>query len=131
MCEMTVAEPETLDPSLSYNTAAGAILQNTLDTLIFYQQDSSVDMVPMLAVEVPTRKNGGISSDGMVYTFKLREGVVFHDGTPLTVGDVAFTFIRNILAGGTNSPQWMLVEPIVGTGPDRYLRDRCGSGTGC
>ena len=114
--EMTAAEPETLDPSLSYDSAAGAILQNTLDTLIFYQQDSSVDMVPMLAVEVPTRENGGISSDGMVYTFKLREGVVFHDGTPLTVDDVAFTFIRNILAGGTNSPQWMLVEPIYGAG---------------
>ena len=34
----------------------------------------------------------------------------------MTVEDVAFTFWRNILAGGTNSPQWMMVEPIYGAG---------------
>ena len=114
--EVTNAEPETLDPSLSYESAGGEILQNVLDTLVFYRQDSSVDYVPMLATEVPTRENRGISSDGQTYTFKIRDEVVFHNGTPLSAEDVAFTFIRNILAGGTASPQWMLVEPIYGAG---------------
>ena len=114
--EVANSEPETLDPSLSYESAAGEILQNTLDNLIFFDQDSSEEFVPMLAAEVPSVENGGISEDGMAYEFRLRGGVVFHDGTPLTAEDVAFTFVRNILAGGTDSPQWMLVEPIYGAG---------------
>ncbi len=114
--EVTNAEPETLDPSLSYESAGAEILQNTLDNLIFVDQDSSTEFIPMLALEVPTRENGGISSDGLSVTFDVRDGVVFHDGSALKPQDVAFTFIRNILAGGTNSPQWMLVEPIYGAG---------------
>ena len=47
---------------------------------------------PGLATEVPTKENGGISQDGMVYTFKIREGVTWHDGTPFTSRDVAFTY---------------------------------------
>ena len=34
----------------------------------------------------------------------------------MTVNDVAFTFVRNLLAGGTNSPQWMMMEPVYGSG---------------
>jgi len=114
--EATFGEPETLDPSLTYETAGGEILQNVLDNLIFFKKDSAVEFIPMIATEVPTVENGGISEDGTTFTFKIREGVVFHDGTPMTVEDVAFTFWRNILAGGTNSPQWMLTEPVFGAG---------------
>jgi peptide/nickel transport system substrate-binding protein len=114
--EVTFGEPETLDPSLTYETAGGEINQNVLDNLVFFKKDSAVDFVPMIATEVPSAENGGISADGKTYTFKIRQGVTFHDGTPMTVEDVAFTFWRNILAGGTSSPQWMLVEPIYGAG---------------
>jgi len=114
--ETTFGDPQTLDPSLTYETAGGEILQNTLDNLIFFKKDSAVEFIPMIATEVPSVENGGISADGMTVTFKIREGVSFHDGTPMTVEDVAFTFWRNILAGGTSSPQWMLVEPIFGAG---------------
>lgn len=114
--EVTFGEPQTLDPSLCYETAGGEILQNTMDNLIFYKKDSAVEFVPFLATEVPSLENGGISEDGKTVTFKIRDGVVFHDGTPMTVNDVAFTFLRNILAGGTSSPQWMMTEPIFGAG---------------
>ncbi len=114
--ETTFGEPQTLDPSLTYETAGGEILQNTMDTLIFFEKDSAVEFVPFLATEVPSVENGGISADGATVTFKIRDGVVFHDGTPMTVNDVAFTFWRNILAGGTSSPQWMMMEPIYGAG---------------
>jgi peptide/nickel transport system substrate-binding protein len=114
--ELTIGDPETLDPSLTYETGGGEILQNTLDNLIFFKKDSPVDFIPWLATEVPSLENGGISADGATYTFKIREGVTFHDGTPMTVEDVAYTFQRNILAGGTNSPQWMLMEPYYGPG---------------
>jgi ABC-type transport system substrate-binding protein len=67
--------------------------------------------VPSLATEVPTVENGGISRDGLRYTFKLRKGVKWHDGkSPLA--DVAFTYqaVMNPAvdvrgrAGGTRSP---------------------------
>ncbi|HUV15277.1 MAG TPA: ABC transporter substrate-binding protein, partial [Pelolinea sp.] len=114
--ETTFGEPQTLDPSLTYETGGGEILQNTMDTLVFFKKDSAVEFVPFLATEVPSAENGGISADGKAVTFKIREGVAFHDGTPMTVEDVAFTFWRNILAGGTNSPQWMMTEPVYGAG---------------
>ncbi|MDG2404626.1 MAG: ABC transporter substrate-binding protein, partial [Paracoccaceae bacterium] len=54
----------------------------------------SPELVPSLAVEVPTLANGGISTDGRVYTFKLREGVTFHDGTAFTADDVKYSWDR-------------------------------------
>lgn len=114
--EVTFGEPQTLDPSLTYETAGGEILDNVYDKLIFFNKDSGIEFVPMLATEVPSLANGGVSADGLTYTFKIRPGVVFHDGTPMTVEDVAWTFQRNVLAGGTSSPQWMMMEPLFGAG---------------
>ncbi len=48
--------------------------------------------VPWLAKEVPTLQNGGVSADGKTVTYKLKEGVLFSDGTPLTCDDVVFTW---------------------------------------
>ncbi len=107
---------DTLDPALDYETAGGEILQNTYDTLIFYNKDNPVEYVPQLATEVPSVDNGGISADGKTYTFKIRQGVKFHDGTDMTPEDAAFSFQRGLLQGGSASPQWLLVEPFFGTG---------------
>ncbi|MFM8320151.1 MAG: ABC transporter substrate-binding protein, partial [Chloroflexota bacterium] len=109
-------QPDTLDPALDYETSGLAVIQNLYDTLIFYDRESPVHFVPQLALEVPTLENGGIAPDGLTYTFKLRPGVRFHDGSPLTVDDVAYTFRRGILQGGSTSPQWLLTEPLFGSG---------------
>src|SRR5512142_1011997 len=67
----TFGEPDTLDPALDYETAGSEIIQNTYDTLVWYNKDNVHQLVPWLATDVPTASNGGISSDGLTYTFKL------------------------------------------------------------
>lgn len=50
------------------------------------------DYEPILAAEVPTVANGGISADSKTVTFKLRDGITWSDGPPLTADDLVFTF---------------------------------------
>lgn len=114
--DLVIAEPETLDTAFDYESAGLTVLQNVYDPLVWYKKDSPVEFVPWLAVEVPSQENGGISPDGLTYTFKIRQGVKFHDGSDLTVDDVAYTFQRNLLQGGTQSPQWLFTEPLLGVG---------------
>ena len=56
--------------------------------------DERMTVVPLLATEVPTLQNNGVHlrpDGGMDVTWKLRPGVTWHDGTPLTSADVKFT----------------------------------------
>jgi peptide/nickel transport system substrate-binding protein len=48
-------------------------------------------LVPWLVQEIPTIENGGVSEDLTSITWKLKEGIVWSDGTPLTAEDVVFT----------------------------------------
>ena len=51
--------------------------------------DERMNVIPLLATEVPTPENGGVRirpDDGMDVTWKLRPGVTWHDGTPVHVG---------------------------------------------
>ena len=88
--DITVAlqlEPPHLDPT---SAAAGAIdsvlYSNVFEGLTRFMGDGSV--VPGLA------ESWEISEDGLTYTFKLREGVTFHDGTTMDAEDVKFTLDR-------------------------------------
>lgn len=116
--QASFSEPETLDPALEDASGRGEILTYIYDSLIFYNKDSATSFVPNLAIEVPSFANGGISADGLTYTFKIRGGVSFHDGSALTVEDVAFSFQRGILQGGSASPQRLFTEALFGPGID-------------
>jgi peptide/nickel transport system substrate-binding protein len=113
---LTLDEPGTLDPALSYSQLGSWVFLNIYESLIFYEKDNPNVFVPQLALEVPSRENGGISSDGRVYRFKIRPGVKFHNGSELTAEDVAYSFQRGILQGGSGSPQWLFTEPLLGAG---------------
>jgi peptide/nickel transport system substrate-binding protein len=115
---------DTLDSALAYDSASGEVLQQTYDTLIFYNRENTSELVPMLATEVPSAANGGISTDGLTYTFRIRKGVLFHNGDEMKPSDVAFTFQRGILQGGTRSPQWLLAEPILGSTSNNDVTDQ-------
>ena len=48
--------------------------------------------MPVLAAEIPSAQNGGVSRDGTAVTWTIKKGVSWHDGTPLTAADVVFTW---------------------------------------
>ncbi len=63
---------------------------------IFYEPLASWDpdgnLSPILAAEIPSQQNGGLSRDGRTVTWKLKKGVVWHDGKPFTADDVVFNW---------------------------------------
>lgn len=81
----------------------------------------SGELLPRLAVEVPTVANGGLSADGLTWSIKLRPGVKWHDGTPFTSADVAYS-LQSVMQ--KDFPAYSrtgheLVEDIQAPAPDR------------
>lgn len=70
---------------------AGASLALLYNLLLDFSP-TDLSPVPGIATEVPTTDNGGISADGLTWTFKIRTGMRWSDGEPLTAHDVAFTY---------------------------------------
>ncbi len=58
--------------------------------------DDANNPIAVLLKEIPTMENGGISADGKVINFKLRDDVKWSDGTPLTAADYKFTYDMTI-----------------------------------
>ena len=63
---------------------------------VFYEPlarwDAEANLVPVLAAEIPSRANGGLSADGKTVIWKLKKGVTWHDGAPFTADDVVFNY---------------------------------------
>jgi peptide/nickel transport system substrate-binding protein len=84
-----IAEPQSLDPQHVSAVNDFRILMNVYDGLVRYR-DGTLEVEPALATD------WSISEDGLEYTFNLREGVSFHDGSPLDAEAVVFSFERMI-----------------------------------
>jgi peptide/nickel transport system substrate-binding protein len=109
----------TLDPSVSYDTTSSQRLENIYDMLVRFDGSSTDKFVPELATEVPTVGNGGISADGLTYTFMIRKGVKFQQGGDLTPEDVEYSLERNMITDPDGGPMWMLLEALTGFGGTR------------
>jgi peptide/nickel transport system substrate-binding protein len=63
---------------------------------IFYEPlagwDADGNLVSVLAAEIPSVENGGLAEDGSSVTWKLKQGVKWHDGRPFTADDCVFTW---------------------------------------
>ncbi|WP_151718087.1 peptide ABC transporter substrate-binding protein [Gemmobacter serpentinus] len=80
----------TLNVYLSSGTKDITAASLVLEPLAAYDPDGQ--LVPRLAAEIPSQKNGGIATDLTSITWKLKPGVQWSDGTPLTSEDVKFTY---------------------------------------
>src|SRR5436190_7823722 len=83
-------DTDKLDPP-AMTTQEGFIATTALYEGLVRYKPNSTDVEPALAERMPD-----ISSDGLAYTFHLRSGIKFHDGSPLTAEAVAFSFDRSI-----------------------------------
>jgi len=87
--------PQWLDPHVSYYQFDYWILQNTMETLLWYNGSSATDVIPWLA-ESWTKINN------YQYEFTLRQGIKFQDGTPFNATAVWFSFNRLLIKDGTS-----------------------------
>ena len=78
---------ETLDPHAAYDVPSSFVQLNVYDNLLRYQGNPP-QLKPWLA------ESYAASKDGTTWTFKLRQGIKFHDGSELTAEDVAYSFKR-------------------------------------
>jgi peptide/nickel transport system substrate-binding protein len=88
--------PIVIDPAATLDGAGALVARQVFDTLVAYR-DGSTEVDPALA----TRWSG--SRDGLVWTFALRDGARFHDGTPITAAEVAASFHRQLAADATGA----------------------------
>lgn len=112
-------EMESLDPVYSYDGVTHGMLVNVYDTLLKFKGSSLTELEPSLSAQVPSKKNGLISADGRTYTFPIRKGVKFHDGSELTPEDVRYSLLRFLLSDVSGGPSSLFLEPILGVSSTR------------
>jgi peptide/nickel transport system substrate-binding protein len=96
------ADPQALrhaDPARVYDGPSAQTTRATYETLLAYKGTRADEFEPVLATSWESRENG------MVWRFKLRRGVKFHDGTPFDANAVKFSFDRLVKMG--KGPAWL------------------------
>jgi len=102
------ADPTGFDPEAVANNTSGFIMATVFDSLVRYKPGTT-EVEPGLA------KSWDISPDGLTYTFHLRTGIKFHDGTPFNAGEYIKTLDRQLKKDDPNS--------IYKTGPVEGYED--------
>jgi peptide/nickel transport system substrate-binding protein len=108
---VTFSWPTYIDPAVGSDFSSTSSLCNLYDTLVFPNPQGSVD--PWLAESWDT------SEDGLTWTFQLKKGVKFHNGSELTASDVAFSMNR-LLEIGEGLSYVFLGTVENATAPDDY-----------
>ncbi|MCX5789409.1 MAG: ABC transporter substrate-binding protein [Elusimicrobia bacterium] len=123
-----VGDVNTLDPHWQYDSVSHTVARQAYETLIFYRGTSVKDLDPLIASVVPARENGLVTADGLRYTFPIRKGVRFHDGSLLTPADVKYSFLRFLLMDRAGGGSGLLLEPILGLQSTRDGQGRLRNG---
>jgi len=85
-------EGNTIDPNRASWTNERSVIMQCFDGLLAFKPDLS--LTPMVAKDIPTLANKGISADGKTYTFKLKTNVTWSDGTKVTAKDFEYSIKR-------------------------------------
>jgi len=96
------------DPSIAFSTES-LVLANFYETLLRYDSEKD-EFIPILATDYET------SDDGLTWTFTIREGVKFHDGSDMTTDDVVYSLNRSKDIAKGASFIWDPVSEIKATG---------------
>ena len=80
----------TMDPGEAFEISAGEITGNTYDMLVRLDVNDTTQVVGGIA------ESWEVSEDGLTYTFKLKPGLTFASGNPITAEDVAWSFERAV-----------------------------------
>lgn len=99
------SDADSLDPAVSRSTLAQIIITHVFDTLVRWKDTNLSEITPLLA------ESWSKSDDGLKWTFKLKKGVKFHDGTELDAEAVKFN-IERILDPALGSPNRSLFASI-------------------
>jgi len=102
-------EPDQLDPHKTTSYFSFQVLENVYDTLV--EPDEELEMQPALA------ESWELSDDQLTWTFQLRDGVTFHDGSDFTAEDVVYSFNRIIDEELSNAWRFSAVKKVVATDP--------------
>ncbi|MGE2733282.1 ABC transporter substrate-binding protein [Mycolicibacterium vaccae] len=102
-------EPDQLDPHKTTAYFSFEVLENIFDTLV--EPDENLQMQPALA------KSWEVSPDELTWTFRLRENVRFHDGTPFTADDVVYSYRRIIDEQLANVDKFSAVTSVEAPDP--------------
>jgi peptide/nickel transport system substrate-binding protein len=101
--------PHSLDPAECHvSPQPGESLDNMYDKLVWFKENLR-EVEPWLA------ESWEISDDGLTYTFHLKKGVKFHDGSELTAEDVEYSFERQMAIYIPEGHISMLLDPVFGT----------------
>ncbi|MGB9726432.1 MAG: ABC transporter substrate-binding protein, partial [Fervidicoccaceae archaeon] len=83
---VSFAWPDYIDPAVGNDYASATTINNLYDPLVYPKPGGGV--IPWIA------ESWNISNDGLTWTFHIRKGILFHDGTELTANDVVFSMKR-------------------------------------
>jgi peptide/nickel transport system substrate-binding protein len=106
-------EPDQLDPQKTSAYFSFEVLENVFDTLV--EPDANLEMQPALA------RSWTVSPDQLTWTFQLRTGVTFHDGSQFTANDVVYSYRRIIDQKLANVDKFSAVTDIRAPTPDTVV----------
>jgi len=106
-------EPDQLDPQKTTAYFSFEVLENVFDTLV--EPDANLEMRPALA------QSWSVSPDQLTWSFQLRKGVTFQDGSPFTADDVVYSYRRIIDEKLSNVDKFSAVTDVSAPSPDTVL----------
>jgi peptide/nickel transport system substrate-binding protein len=109
--------PTILNPHLAQGNKDQVASRLCCEPLLTVAGDGTLS--PVLAAEVPSKNNGGLSADGRVVTYKLKKDVKWADGQPFTADDVVFTYdyITNKATGAASLGVYLDLDQVEALDP--------------